>query len=64
MREAWVLSAREDWMGNFLNDAEKMRDFRKMSKQEFLRFYSYLSEREYDSTKRLLKARKLLKVTG
>lgn len=36
---------------DFINDKEKMRDFYKLSKREFLESYSYLTEEEYDSTK-------------
>ena len=36
---------------NFYDDAEKMADFRILSKEEFLKSYSYLTEQEYDNTK-------------
>ena len=36
---------------NFYDDAEKMEDFRILSKEEFLKSYSYLTEQEYDNTK-------------
>tara|TARA_Y100000385_G_C12938903_1_gene570152 strand:+ start:141 stop:515 length:375 start_codon:yes stop_codon:yes gene_type:complete len=36
---------------NFYDDAEKMSDFKKLSKEEFLKSYSYLTEQEYDNTK-------------
>lgn len=35
---------------NFLNDKEKMSDFYKLSKEEFLNSYSYITEEEYDAT--------------
>ena len=35
---------------NFLNDIEKMHDFRILTKNEFLQSYSYLTEQEYDNT--------------
>ena len=35
---------------NFYGDLEKMRDFRILTKTEFLESYSYLTEREYDNT--------------
>ena len=35
---------------DFLNDAEKMRDFYLLSKEDFLFSYSYLTEEEYDNT--------------
>ena len=37
-------------MTNFIDDKEKMLDFAKLSKEEFLKSYSYLSEKEYDET--------------
>lgn len=36
---------------DFTEDKEKMRDFRILSKDEFLKFYSYISEEEYEATK-------------
>ena len=35
---------------NFINDKEKMRDFKRLSKKGFLSSYSYLTEQEYDNT--------------
>ena len=35
---------------SFIGDEEKMKDFPKLSKEEFLSSYSYLSEEEYDAT--------------
>ena len=35
---------------HFLNDEEKMKDFLILSKEEFLKSYSYLTEEEYDLT--------------
>ena len=35
---------------NFLDDIEKMHDFRILTKKEFLQSYSYLTEQEYDNT--------------
>jgi len=44
---------------DFYDDAEKMADFRMLSKEEFLKSYSYLTEQEHEITKqnmeRLLK---------
>ena len=40
--------------GNFVNDAEKMRDFYRLTKEEFLQSYSYLTEEEYDNTYKLV----------
>lgn len=39
---------------NFYDDAEKMRDFKEISKEEFLESYSYLTEAEYDNTRRMV----------
>lgn len=36
---------------DFTDDKEKMRDFKLLSKTEFLSSYSYLTEEEYDLTK-------------
>lgn len=41
--------------GNFIDDAEKMRDFKILSKEEFLSSYSYLTEAEYDNTMEIYK---------
>ena len=37
---------------HFLDDVEKMRDFKELTKEEFLASYSYLTEEEYDATVR------------
>lgn len=37
----------------FIDDKEKMKDFKNLSKNEFLKSYSYLNEIEYDNTKKL-----------
>lgn len=34
----------------FIDDEEKMRDFRELTKEEFLESYSYITEAEYDMT--------------
>jgi hypothetical protein len=34
----------------FVDDKEKMADFELLSKEEFLKSYSYLTEKEYDYT--------------
>ncbi len=34
----------------FINDKEKMKDFMILSKEDFLKSYSYLRESDYDST--------------
>lgn len=39
---------------NFINDEEKMKDFKILSKEEFLQSYSYLTEEEYENTKALV----------
>ena len=35
---------------NFLDDKEKIHDFRILTKKQFLQSYSYLTEQEYDNT--------------
>lgn len=37
---------------SFIDDEEKMRDFRKITKEEFLESYSYLTEAEYEMTEK------------
>lgn len=37
---------------SFINDQEKMIDFFTTTKDEFLNFYSYLTEEEYEATKK------------
>lgn len=39
---------------NFVWDKEKIMDFKKLSKEEFLKSYSYLTEEEYDNTAEIL----------
>jgi len=39
-------------MTSFTDDKEKMTDFVLLDKEEFLNFYSYLTEQDYDDTKR------------
>ena len=36
---------------HFFDDKEKMKDFEKLSKKEFLQSYSYLNETEYNLTR-------------
>jgi len=36
--------------GDFAHDTEKMRDFRELSRIDFMNSYSYLTEQEYDLT--------------
>lgn len=43
----------------FTDDIDKMYDFDKISKEEFLSSYSYISEEEYDATARYLKENNL-----
>ena len=38
--------------GSFIDDEEKMKDFTRLTKEEFLRSYSYLTDKEYENTKR------------
>lgn len=44
---------------NFIDDKEKMNDFDKLSKHEFLASYSYITEKEYNETKKLVKINKM-----
>ena len=37
-------------INTFIDDVEKMADFKVLSKDEFLQSYSYISELEYDNT--------------
>ena len=34
----------------FIDDKEKMRDFKELTKDEFLKSYSYITEQEYEET--------------
>ena len=36
---------------NFLNDKDKMIDFKQLTKEQFLKSYSYITEKDYDDTK-------------
>lgn len=38
---------------NFIHDHEKMVDFLGLSKEEFMKSYSYLTDDEYENTKRI-----------
>lgn len=58
---AWKIKADEvDWnklvhnsdSNDFIDNADMMLDFHTLSKEEFLRTYSYITEREYEETKR------------
>ena len=37
---------------SFITDQEKMVDFFTISKEDFLEFYNYVTEEEYDATKK------------
>ena len=37
---------------SFINDQEKMVDFFTVAKTDFLNFYSYLTEEEYEATRK------------
>jgi len=43
----------EENESNFLLDEEKMKDFKRLSKKDFLKSYSYLTKKEYEETLRL-----------
>lgn len=38
----------------FDDDVEKMLDFMELSKEDFLKSYSYLSEEDYEATKKII----------
>ena len=38
---------------NFIDDEEKMYDFTRITKNEFLKSYSYITRTEYDNTKKI-----------
>lgn len=48
---------------DFVDDDEVMRDFFNMTKEEFLNEYNYLSEQNYDETKRKVDNGKILEIT-
>lgn len=41
----------EEVKPNFINDEEKMFDFHRITKEDFLNSYSYLTEEEYEETR-------------
>lgn len=41
----------ENELNTFIDDKEKMYDFFRMKKEDFLKSYSYLTEKEYELTK-------------
>jgi len=47
-------------MIDFTTDWEKMRDYFQISKEEFLASYSYVSEAEYDATKKIVEKKDAL----
>ena len=51
IRYCGTLSRCETCNGNsFIDDTEKMRDFKELSKEAFLKSYSYLKEQDYNAT--------------
>lgn len=44
---------------SFIDDEDKMKDFPRMSKVDFLKFYSYLTEEEYDLTAKIIEEQKV-----
>ena len=44
---------------DFLDDEDKMQDYFKLTKDEFLKSYSYLKEEDYDATTKALQVSKL-----
>ena len=51
---ARTFEARIDEGWNFATDPDKMRDFFRLTKEEFLTTYSYLTEQEYEATKKIV----------
>lgn len=49
----FIIKVSKNNLPTFLDDEEKMADFERLSKEEFLSMYSYLSEEEYDHTKEM-----------
>lgn len=47
---------------NFIDDKAKMRDFVKLSKEEFLQSYSYLTEEEYENTRALMQKKSFVMI--
>ena len=47
---------------SFIDDKEKMEDFYKLSKEEFLNSYSYLTEKEYNETLTKIDAKRLITI--
>jgi len=45
----------EKYYSDFMDDGDKMVDFFKLSKEEFLKSYSYLNEEEYNATLKKVK---------
>lgn len=41
---------KKEELKSFIDDREKMQDFLTLTKEEFLEFYSYLTEHEYELT--------------
>lgn len=46
------LENRNNSKNTFVDDNEKMKDFYVLSKEEFLKSYSYLTDAEYEATKK------------
>lgn len=49
------MTVEEIELKNFADDLEKIKDFAEISKDDFLRSYSYIEEEEYDATTEWLK---------
>ena len=47
---------------DFVDDDEKMRDFFKLTKDEFLSTYRYLSEKDYEETKKVVEKSEILEL--
>ena len=53
--DTWKVDGEE--VSDFLDDEEKMADFKVQTKEDFLRSYSYLTEQEYDNTNARIQTR-------
>jgi hypothetical protein len=50
----------EKIIASFINDENKMKDFKILSKKEFLESYSYINSESYDLTLKIIKEGKCI----
>lgn len=48
--DAYLMDIKDVINNSFINDKEKMDDLKLLTKDEFLKSYSYITEWEYDNT--------------